>query len=350
MSRAALLLLSIGSALFVGLLAWQGFGSVASTLLAAGWGLAVVAAFHLVPLVIDAGAIAVLFKRGHPSRDRAHEGPASGARAGLSLRDALSARWIGESVNSLLPAGQIGGPVVMVRRLSQRGMLLRDAAAGITVSTTWQALAQIVFALGGLAMFGAYAAHGTLHDLRTATLIATCVLGTLIAAFYFAQRRGLFGRLLGVVSKVFGKRDWSSLMTRAEAVDAAVQSLYRERGRVAASFALSLVGWVVGTVEVWLALRFLGHPVGWIDALLLESIGQAIRGAAFMIPGSLGVQEGGYLLLAPLVGLPPDAALALSLAKRAREILLGLPGLLVLHFSERSWQRRRAPRRVPVAD
>jgi hypothetical protein len=62
------------------------------------------------------------------------------------------------------------------------------------------------------------------------------------------------------------------------------------------------------------------------------------------------VQEGGYLLLAPLVGLPPDAALALSLAKRAREILLGLPGLLVLHFSERSWQRRRATTRVPVVD
>jgi putative membrane protein len=343
MSRAALLLLSTGTALFVGLLAWRGFGSVASTLFAAGWGLAVVAAFHLVPLVLDAGAISVLLKRNDHARDGAlPERP--------SLRDALFARWIGESVNSLLPAGQIGGPVVMVRQLSQRGMLLRDAAAAVTVSTTWQALAQILFALGGLVMFGAYAAHGTLHDLRAATLLATCVLGGLIAGFYFAQRRGLFGRLLGVVAKLFGKRDWSSLMTRAEAVDAAVQALYRERRRVAASFALSLVGWVVGTVEVWLALRFLGHPVGWLDALLLESIGQAIRGAAFMIPGSLGVQEGGYLLLAPLVGLPPDAALALSLAKRARELLLGLPGLLVLHFSERRWQRRRAPRRIPVAD
>ncbi|OLL32172.1 hypothetical protein BTH42_06880 [Burkholderia sp. SRS-W-2-2016] len=342
MSRAAVLLLSIGTALFVGLLAWQGFGSVASTLLAAGWGLAVVALFHLVPLVLDAGAISVLLKRNEPARDGA---PAHQP----SLRDALFARWIGESVNSLLPAGQIGGPVVMVRQLSQRGMLLRDAAAAITVSTTWQALAQILFALGGLAMFGAYAAQGTLHDVRTATLVATCVLGALIALFYFAQRRGLFGGLLGLVSKLFGKRDWSSLMTRAESVDAAVQDLYRERGRVAASFLLSLVGWIVGTVEVWLALRFLGHPVGWLDALLLESIGQAIRGAAFMIPGSLGVQEGGYLLLAPLVGLPPDAALALSLAKRARELLLGLPGLLVLHFSERRWQRRRAPRRTPVA-
>ncbi|MDR6444261.1 putative membrane protein [Paraburkholderia terricola] len=339
MTRAALILLSIGTALFVGLLAWQGFGSVASTLLAAGWGLALVAAFHLVPLALDAGAISVLLHR-HPERAHHH----------LSLPDALFARWVGESVNSLLPAGQIGGPVVMVRQLSQRGMPMRDAAAAITVSTTAQALAQIIFALLGLLLFGAYTAHGALHDLQTATLIATGVLGAMIVGFYFAQRRGMFGRLLGVVSKLFGKRDWSALMTRAEAVDAAVQAMYRERGRVAVSFALSLAGWIVGTVEVWLALRLLGHPVDWVDALLLESLGQAIRGAAFMIPGSLGVQEGGYLLLAPLVGLPSDAALALSLSKRAREILLGLPGLLVLHFSERSWQRRRAMQRVPVAD
>ncbi len=86
----------------------------------------------------------------------------------------------------------------------------------------------------------------------------------------------------------------------------------------------------------------IGHPVDWSDALLLESLGQAIRGAAFAIPGALGVQEGGYLLLAPLVGLPPEAALALSLIKRARELMLGLPGLIYLHFSERGSRRSEA--------
>ena len=334
MSRAAVILLTIGGGLFVALLAWQGFGSVVSTLMAAGWGLALVAAFHLLPLALDAGAISVMFDRKHKE---------------VTERDAIFARWIGESVNSLLPAGQIGGPVMMVRQLSQRGLRMRDAAAAITVSTTLQALAQIVFAMLGLLLFGASAAHGAMHDLQTAALIATGVLAAMIIGFYMAQRRGLFGKALRVMSKVFGKRDWSSLTTRADAVDVAVRELYEQRGKVAASFALSLAGWIVGTVEVWLALRFLGHPVGWIDALLLESLGQAIRGAAFAIPGSLGVQEGGYLLLAPLVGLPPDAALALSLVKRARELLLGLPGLLYLHFSERSWQRRRDSR-LPAVD
>ena len=121
MTRAAVILLTIGGGLFVALLAWQGFGSVVSTLMAAGWGLAVVAAFHLLPLVLDAGAISVMFDR---------------RRKEVTELDAVFARWIGESVNSLLPAGQIGGPVMMVRQLSQRGLRMRDAAAAITVSTT----------------------------------------------------------------------------------------------------------------------------------------------------------------------------------------------------------------------
>jgi putative membrane protein len=334
MSRAGTVMLSIGVVLFVALIGWQGAGSVASTLAAAGWGLVAVAAFHLLPVVLDAGAISVLF--GQRDRD-------------ITLRDAVLARWSGESVNSLMPAGQIGGPMLMVRYLAQRGMRARDAAAVITVSTTMQTIAQLIFALVGVALLGSGSGTGV----RNAVLIVIAVIGALIFGFYLAQRRGLFGRAMrfasSVAARFSARRDWSSLVTRAEAVDAAVHEMYRERGKVAASFALSLVGWVVGTGEVWFVLRLIGHPVDWTDALILESLGQAIRGAAFAIPGSLGVQEGGYLLLARLVGLPPEAALALSLAKRARELLLGVPGIVYLHFVEKGWQRRRLAR-VPEID
>jgi len=331
MSRVALALLSVGAALFIALLAWQGIGPVTKALAVAGWGLIPVAAVHIAPLLLDSAAISVLLNRNvseypwHP----------------VYSRDALLARWSGESVNSLLPAGQLGGPIMMVRQLAQHGMRMRDAAATITVSTTLQAVAQILFALCGILLFGAYEANRTPVNLRLAAWIGTCVLAGLIALFFIAQHRGLFGRALRMVPKIFGQRDWEALAVRADAIDEAVRALYREHRKVAASFVLSFIAWVIGTLEVWLALRFLGHPVGWVDALLLESVGQAIRGAAFAIPGSLGVQEGGYLLLAPLVGLPGETALALSLAKRAREILLALPGLFYLHVSERSWHRRR---------
>jgi len=320
MTRSATWTLSLGVLLFIGVLVSQGLPAVVATLALAGWGLLLVALFHLVPLVLDALAIRVLFDGG-AARD--------------SMRDAMLARWAGESANSLMPAGQIGGPVLMARHLAQRGLALQDAAAAITVSTTLQTFAQIAFALLGVALLGVQASHLSPLALRTSLLIASGLLALQVGGFYWMQRRGLFSKLMRTATRFAGKRDWSQWMSQAAAIDLAVQLTYGRGGPVAASFLLSLIGWLVGTGEVYLILQLIHHPVGWIDALLLESLGQAIRGAAFAIPGALGVQEGGYLLLAPLAGLPPDAALALSLAKRARELLLGVPGLLYLHLSSR---------------
>lgn len=333
MRKPAAWLFSAGLLLLIGLLASQGLTPVFATLATAGWGLLLVALFHLLPLWLDAAAIRVFFEAG---------------TAGGAWRDALLARWMGESANSLMPLGQVAGPVVMTRHLSRRGMATRDAAAAITVSTTLQAVAQIAFCLIGVALLALSTGPGTAgtrhehHAVIVATVTASIVLGVILASFYLVQRRGMFGGTVRWLARVAHRREWSSLMSRADAIDLAVADTYRRGKSAAASFALSFIGWLVGSGEVYLALWLLGSPVGWPDALLLESLGQAIRGAAFAIPGALGVQEGGYLLLAPLAGLAPEAALALSFAKRTREILFGVPGLIYLHHCERVWRRAQS--------
>jgi putative membrane protein len=318
MNIAARWLLTAGLLLFAGVLASQGLPAVFGMLSRAGWGLAAVALFHLLPLGFDAAAIAVLFEQGLTR---------------VSLRDALLTRWVGESANSFMPGGQLGGPVLMARHLARSGMRMQDAAAAITVSTTLQTFAQIMFALVGAALLGAQASHDSQHALRTASLVASGLLAAQVGGFYLLQRRGIFSRLMRTVSRFSGKRDLSRLQSQAEAIDLCVDGTYNRVGPVASSFLLNLVGWFVGTGEVYLIALLLGTPVSWSNALLLESVGQAIRGAGFAIPGALGVQEGGYLLLAPFAGLPPSAGLALSLAKRTRELLLGVPGLLYLRLA-----------------
>jgi len=57
-------LLSIGVLLFVGVLLSQDLPAILATLAHAGWGLLPVALFHLLPLVLDAVAICVLFEPG----------------------------------------------------------------------------------------------------------------------------------------------------------------------------------------------------------------------------------------------------------------------------------------------
>jgi len=189
-----------------------------------------------------------------------------------------------------------------------------------------------VVALLGIVVLGMQNNQLSPAALRTAALVASAFLAVQVGGFYLVQRRGLFSKVMWAVRRFSRKRDWSQWITQAEAIDVAVQETYRRNGPVTASFLLSLLGWVVGTGEVYLIAWFLGTPVSWPVAFVLESLGQAIRGAGFAIPGALGVQEGGYLLLAPLAGLTPDAAVALSLAKRTRELLLGLPGLLYLRL------------------
>jgi putative membrane protein len=327
MSRAAPWLLAAGAVLFILILASHDFVAVLKLVALAGWGLLAVTLFHLLPLVLDAAAMRVLFAAGR-------------ARA---MVDALLVRWIGESANSLMPAGMIGGPLLMIRQLTQRGMPPTEAVAAITISTTLQSLAQILFALLGAALAGARAAHLPARSAWPAVLVGAAVLVVMPVAFYLLQRRGLFAGVAQLAQRFAHARDWSDLVRRAEDIDRALAETYRRRARVWMSFLLNLVGWLVGTGEVWLALRLLGSAVSWSDALLLESLGQAVRSAAFAIPASLGVQEGGYLLLAPLVGLRPDVALGLSLVKRARELILAIPGLIYLHFCERAFRRPPAP-------
>jgi hypothetical protein len=108
------------------------------------------------------------------------------------------------------------------------------------------------------------------------------------------------------------------MITQAQAIDLAVQGTYRGNGPVA-KLCLSSGG---------LVRR---HRRGVSDRLLLlgrRSAGpmrccsrawdQAIRGAGFAIPGALGVQEGGYLLLAPLAGCAQCGLGAVAGQARAR--------------------------------
>jgi hypothetical protein len=110
--------------------------------------------------------------------------------------------------------------------------------------------------------------------------------------------------------------------------------LYVRRNSLLASGQVHIVGWLIGTAEVWTALRFMGLPVTINEALVIESLMQAVRGAAFAIPGAFGAQEAGLILLCGIFQIPPDQALALSLIKRAADLVVGVPGLISLQVLE----------------
>jgi uncharacterized membrane protein YbhN (UPF0104 family) len=129
-------------------------------------------------------------------------------------------------------------------------------------------------------------------------------------------------RLMGRFAKSFNIVGWSLSLSGA------MRSLFQAPLRLSAAVLYQLAGIIIGTLETWLILRWVDQPVSIPAALALEATTQAVRHFIFFVPAGLGAQEAALIGVAVLIGIPNEAALALSLAKRMREILFGLPALL----------------------
>jgi putative membrane protein len=307
------LLFAAGTTALIALVGYYGAGDIAAALAGAAWGVALVTVYHAVPLVADTIAWRWLLPPAHRGR----------------LPDLVWMRWVSESVNNLLPAAQIGGDLVRGRLAAQRGVPGADAAASIVADITTSVLTLIAFgALGALLLFPRHGRESA------ALLLGLALSAALVAVFWYLQRAGLFAPLARRFGGFVGGTSWDALVGNAAALDAAIARVYARRGDVAKSCSWALAAWVLGAGEVWIALHFLGASVGIVEALAIESLIQALRSAAFPVPGALGVQEGGFILLGHALGLAPETALTLSLVRRVRELALGIPGVIVWQLAE----------------
>ena len=245
-------------------------------------------------------------------------------------------RLMREAASDVLPFSQVGGIVIAARCAVLGGVGTAAAFGSCVVDITLEIVAQLIFTLVGVGLLaerlgsGAQAG-GVLLPMLGGIAVAAIVVG----GFIFAQNRGLH-----VVERLV-RRLVPAAAGSPDAVTEVVRGAYGKPQNLVAGVALHLGAWFGGAVGVWLILRFIGHPLPFTSVAAIESLLFAIRNAAFVVPSGLGVQEGAYAVLGPLFGLPAEAALALSLLKRARDIAIGVPALLTWQFAE----SRRALRR-----
>jgi putative membrane protein len=304
-----------GAALFTALLIREGAAKVLDAFVTPEWVIAGIVAYHSIPLFLDAAAWWVLF----PASERS------------SLRQLLWMRWIGESISTLVPSAAIGGDIVRARLAAMRGVSLATAAGTVIVDITLGVFVQAAFTLLGLVLL--------VHATGQTSFVGPTLFGTLIAilafgGFYFAQRRGMFGFVGRLISRLASSSDWQSLVQRGDTLDQTVRALYTRRRSLLSCCAWTILSLILASGEIWIALLAMDLPASFINALILQSMVFTIRSAAFAVPGGLGVQEGGYVLVGSLLGIPGDNAFALSLITRLRELGLGIPGLIVWQVIE----------------
>ena len=317
----------IGGLVGLGLIAWlfasYSFVRVLGVLAHAGaWGFAAIVAFHLSQMLFSALGWEVI----------ARAGPVAGGPASISsplgLNDYLVLRWIREAVNNLLPLAQIGGELVAARLLQRRGVRLAEAVAGTIADLLMEMSTQVLFTVLGVALLVRIAGRSDVSVLATRGL---WVAAAIVGGVFVALRLGLAALVERAALRMGRSLGWPA-SAEDGGLHAALAGCFRSLPRVASAALWHLISWLLGGLEVCLILHFFGTDIGLGSGLVIESLGQALKVVGFAVPGAIGVQEGGYVVACRLLNIPPEIAIALSLTKRVREVVLGVPGLIF-------WQR-----------
>ena len=299
----------VGLAIAIGVVAWFGFGAVFQALGKIGWpGFVVLCFYNALPFAFLGGAWFVLQEVKPP----------------MTLGRMVAARVVRDASGELLPFSHLAGLVVGARAGILGGLTPTAAFSTTVVDVTAELIAQLGFTAGGVTLLVMrLGAHSNHNDLLQAAGLGLGLSALGAAGFIAVQRRG------GPLVQAMIGRFAPEAADQAAEVGRAINLIYQNPLRILAGVALHLCAWVASGLGVWLALTVAGIPVSLTGILALESLVGAVRSVAFMAPMGVGVQEATYALVGPLFGLGPDLALAISLIKRARDIVIGVPALIL---------------------
>ena len=320
-SAAALLGLIIA-----GWLVWRDDPATILHLLeSAGPGLILAALVHIFPMLANAWDWRMLI--------RAAERPSFGTM--------LELVWIRESINGLLPVARIGGEIVSFRLLRRVEVRPATAIASIVVDMQLTLISQVVFALIAL---GYLLNLASLDSLRVAGRFAwgLAALAPVLLLFALVQHARPFERAARTLNRITSGKVYS-LVGKSARIDQSIKLIWRQTGVVMRYLLIWQTLQCLGyALELWIALRMLGSDATFATAFVLEALIQLVSSVAFVVPGNLGVQEGGFMLIGGMLGIDAPTCLALAGARRVRDLLFYVPGLVYWQVAERRFHARRS--------
>jgi putative membrane protein len=308
-----LLAITLGGGAVITLVAWFGAQAIGHEVLQVIWIVPALVALHLFQLYISALSWRISVGQRLP-------------RSMVWFR----IRWIREGINSLLPVAQMGGNLVGIRMLTQRGVPGPLAGAGTTLDITFEAFTQFAWTMIGILVLTLISSDESWRPWLEGGMI-TMAIG--LVGFVIAQRAGLM-RLIEAFAERMQRVFPSIPMEAIRGLHAELMRLQANRRALFRAFSIHLLAWALGTFEVWAILWALGLQPTFGEAVVIESLGMAARSAGFVVPGALGVQEAGFILVCGLFHIHADLAIALSMAKRVREMTVGIPALVAWQVEE----------------
>jgi len=309
----------LGLAVAIALVAHQGWSEIATAIDRAGWPLLWLLPFHALPLLFDVIGWRALIAPRDPHR-----------RATLPFLFWVAA--VREGSNRLLPVANIGGEIIGIRLVKWRGIGGAAAAASIIMEVLLTLVNQYLFTALGIILLIELTSNISAFSTVISALAASLPLP--IFLIILLRHGKVFSRLETFAEKMMGGRSKLTELIDGANLDLEIRAQYSRPLRLILACGWQFLGYLVGSFETWLALHLLGYPISIWDAIAIEAVTQALRHIIFVVPAGIGVQEGGLVMFGDIIGLPPEASIALSLVKRMREIGFGVPALISWQWAE----------------
>jgi putative membrane protein len=234
-----------------------------------------------------------------------------------------------DSAANCLPFSQMGGFVLGARAVTLHGIAWPLATASTVVDVTAEFLAQLGFAAIGLAIL---LVRSPGHYLA-APLVVGLVLALAAGVAFIWLQQGAAPIFAKLGKRIAGDR-FAGAQTQVDLLQTELAQLYTRPGHLALGCAIHLIGWLGTGIGGWIAFRLVGADIDLPAALAIEALLHVGLAAAFLVPGNIGVQEVFYIALGTIFGVPAELSLAVSLIRRARDLALGIPVLLVWQWVE----------------
>jgi glycosyltransferase 2 family protein len=254
-------------------------------------------------------------------------------------------RMVRDASANCLPFSQVGGFVFGARAITLHGIEWHTATASTVVDVTAEFLAQIAFSCIGLGVLLARAPRSGL-----AVPVEVGIGLAVLACFGFVWVQKGAAPVFARIGRRIAGNWFADAGERMAILQTELGLIYGHTGKLALGFFTHLIGWISTGVAGWIAYRALGVPMDFDDALAIEALLSAAAAVAFLVPVNAGVQEAGYAGLGAIFGVPPELSLGVSLIRRARDVVVGVPILLIWQFLEMRRLRtiKRLPAKVPA--
>lgn len=299
-----------GLALFAALVHGVGIERLAEDLRNFGWALLGVVAFEL---VIDACNTAAWRKTLPPS-------------APVRFWLLFWVRQAGVAINQLTPTATVGGEVAKAMLLRPR-LPTATTGASLVAARMSYALGQAILVLLGLS--AVLARIRDTPDLGLAIIVAFGATVTGTVAFVWLQRQGIFAPLVAIARRLGVARALlDRLHAGSEALDRQLTTYYRDRpAAFAASVVWHVAGQLLGLLQLAFILTALGTPIDLATCLAIEAFALVLDSAAFLVPGRVGVQEAGRVLVFTTFGLGAATGLAVAVIVRLTQLIVAAFGM-----------------------